>query len=103
LKERAKILEGRREEFLFGGCEISLGFGSEHFEGVDDGFRGAEVDLFFPIVGIGNPAEEEPGVLGLENDEFIEPWIRFRHWRHGQIFRVSEKLYKREDALNPSP
>jgi hypothetical protein len=97
VEERAEVIEGCGEEFLLGGCEVSLGFGSQHFQRIDDRLGSSEVDLFFSAMGIGNLAEKQPGVLGLENDKLVEPWIGFRHWRHGQSLAAWEGFYKRED------
>jgi hypothetical protein len=92
----AEVVECGGEESFLGACEISAGFGSEHFKRVDDGSCGAEVDLFFAAVGIGDLAEEKPGILGLEDDELIEPGIGFRRCGHGARICVSEK-YTREN------
>lgn len=42
--------------------------------------------MFFATVGIGDLAEEQTGVLGLEDDELVEPWIGFgRGWHDSRI------------------
>jgi hypothetical protein len=99
LKKRAEVIKGGCEKFLLGRCEVSLGFGDEHFERINDGFCGTEVDLFFSTMGIRDLAEKKPGVLGLENDEFVKPWIGFRRWGHGRSVRVLKELYKGEDEI----
>ena len=83
LVERAEIIEGGVEELLLVLGEVPGRFQGDHFQRVDDGLRGAEVDLLLTGVGAGDLPEEEPGVLGLEDDEFIEPRIGFGHCWHG--------------------
>ena len=53
LIERAEIVERGGEQLRLGSCEISAGFGSEHFERIDHGLGGAEVDCFSPLWGLG--------------------------------------------------
>ena len=96
-EEGAEVLEGGVEEFLFGFGEVAGGFDGEHFEGVDDGACGAEVDLFFSGVWVWDLAEEESGVLGLEDDEFVESGIGGRGVGHGRSFLLAGVGCKRED------
>lgn len=102
LEERAEIVECSGQQLLLRGGEISAGFGSQHFEGIDHRLGSAQVDLLFAAVRIGDLAKEKPGVLGLENDEFIEPGIGFGRMRH--VVRVwrPDGLYKREDGNRAS-
>ena len=99
LEKRAKIIERGGEEFQLGRGEITTGFGGEHFEGIDHGFGRAEIDLLFAAMGIWDLTEEQPGVLGLENDEFVEPGIGFGRCWHGVRIRVPRGIYKREDWI----
>jgi hypothetical protein len=41
-------------------------------------------------------AEEESGVLGLEDDEFVEAWIGGRGVGHGRSFLLAGMGCKRE-------
>ena len=98
LVERSEVIEGGAEEFLFARGEVAGGFGGEHLERFDDGAGGAEVDLFIAGEGIGELAEEQAGVLRLEDDEFVEPWIGYRGIWHGVSFPVAEWGCKREEG-----
>jgi hypothetical protein len=95
LEKRPQIVERGGEEFFLGRSEIAAGLGDEHVEAIDDGSGGAEVDLFFAGVGIRNLAEEKPRVLGLENDELIEPGIGCGRCGHGARIGIPGGLYKR--------
>ena len=79
-----EILEGGDEQFRFRICEIAAGFGSQHFERVDHGLGGPQVHRFGAGLRVGDLAEEEPGILGLEDDEFVEPGIGFGRVWHGR-------------------
>lgn len=98
MEQRAKIVESGGEEFVLGGGEVAAGFADEHIEGVDHGLGGAEVDLLFAGVRIGDLAKEKPGILGLEDDEFVEPGIGFRRCWHGGRIGTPGGLYKWEDG-----
>lgn len=98
LIKRAKIVERGGEQFGLGRGEVAAGFGHEHFQGIDHGFGGTEVDLALAAVGVRDLAEEQSGVLGLENDEFVEPGIGFGHCGHGVRIGIPGRLYKREDG-----
>ena len=54
--------------------------------------------MFLPAVGIGNLAEKQPGVLGLEDDELVEPGIGFGRCGHVARVRAAEEIYKWEDG-----
>ena len=98
MEKRAEIFESRVEQLRLGGCEISAGFGSEHFKGINDGFCGTNVDLFLARVRIGDLSKEESCVLSLEDDKFIEPRIGFRCVvGHGLRLSRHELGFKIED------
>jgi hypothetical protein len=83
--EGTEIVEGELEKLILVGGEVVGGFGFQHFEGIDDGLGGAEVDFLFAGMGIGDLAEEKAGVLGLEDDELVEAGIGFGRGRHVAI------------------
>ena len=87
LEEWLEVLKGGCEEFRFGNCEISPGFGSQHFERIDHGFRGAQVDGFLAGLGIGDLAEKKAGVLGLKDDELIES---AQQWGGGKLWELGD-------------
>jgi len=99
LVEWFEVLEGGGEEFRFGACEISGGFGSQHFERIDDRFGGAEVDGFLAGLRVGDLAEEESGVLGLEDDEFVESGIRCGAVWHG-LERSGENQGRKAERMS---
>lgn len=99
LEKRAEVIESGGHQFLLGSGEIPAGLGSEHFQGVDHGFGGTQVDLFFATERIGDLPEKEPRILGLENDELIEPRIGFGRCWHGQSVWVPGGIYKWEDGI----
>ena len=96
-----RFVRGGGEEFRLGGCEISAGFGDEHFEGVDHRLGGAQVDLLFAGVGIGDLAEKQPGVLGLEDDELAEPGIGFRRRWHARNVTVAGPELGKGEIVEP--
>jgi hypothetical protein len=96
LVKRAEVFESSGEEFFFVGREIPVGLAGNHFQRVDDGLRRTEISLFLAIMRIRDLAEEKPGVLGLEDDEFVEPRIGIGHCWHGANLLIAAKLYKRE-------
>jgi hypothetical protein len=82
--KRDKVFQGSINELGFVLGEISRGFIFQHAEGIDHGFRGTEVHGFLTSRRIGDLAEKKTGVLGLEQDEFVEARIGFGRTRHGR-------------------
>jgi hypothetical protein len=91
LEQRLEIVDCGVEKFFLSKGEIATGFCGEHFQGVDHGFCGAQVDLFFPRVRIGDLAEKEASILGLENDKVIEAGIGFWRCGHAEGFIVGDE------------
>lgn len=81
-----EVFQGSLEQFGFVLGEVSSGFISQHAEGIDDGFRGAEIHRFLAGGRIRDLAEEKASVLGLEQDEIVEAGIGFgRAWHAERI------------------
>ena len=55
--------------------------------------------MLLPGVGAGDLPEEESGVLGLEDDEFIKPRIGFGRCWHGRRIGIPQRIYKREETV----
>lgn len=85
LIEWLEIPEGGGKQFRLGICEIAAGFGSQHFERIDHRLGGRQIDGFHAGVRVGDLAEKQPGVLGLQDDELVES--RIRRGGHGGILR----------------
>jgi hypothetical protein len=81
--ERDKVFQGGLEQLRFVVGEISSGFVFQHAEGIDHGFRGTEVHGFLASRGIRDLTEKKTGVLGLEQNEFVEARIGFGRTGHG--------------------
>lgn len=84
--ERKQVFQSHFEQLCLRIREVARRFHAQHAEGIDHRFRGAEVHGVLAGGRVRDLAEEQAGVLGLEQDEFIEARIGFGGMGHGDRF-----------------
>lgn len=83
LVEVADVGESGLQQFPFVAGEVILRFELQHFEAIEHGFRGAQVERFFAGDRVRELTEKESRVLRLQKEEVIESRIRLGIMRHG--------------------
>ncbi len=63
--------------------EIVLRFHFQHFEAIENGLGGSEIDVFLPGGRMGNLPQKQSGILCLEKQKVVETRIGLWIVRHG--------------------